>query len=253
DEYRDLAAGIVSGLVGQPRPTASAQDVQWATRRLLESSARSRPLVVIFDDIQWAEAPLIELIQYLEGYVTAVPMMVICVARDDLLDRWPDWASSFRPGAMVHVRPLSRADSARMLRSLVDPRSGLRRDEILAAAEGNPLFLKHLVAMRADDPAGATPPTVHALLAARVDALPVAPRRVAEAAAVEGRQFHRGVLSALLIDLADLDIDAALAELEQRELVRRGPSAFPGEEGYRFTHILVRDAAYDLIPKGRRA
>jgi class 3 adenylate cyclase/tetratricopeptide (TPR) repeat protein len=253
DEYRDLAAAIVSGAVGQSRPTASEQDVRWATRRLLESLARSRPVVVVFDDIQWAEPALLELIEYLAGYVTEAPVMVICVARHDLLERRPSWASSFGRGATVRLRPLSQADSARLLRGLDDRRWRPRREEILAAAEGNPLFLTHLVAMRADDPAGATPPSIQALLAARVDALPVGPRRVIEAAAVEGRQFHRGVVSALLADLVEFDVDAALVELEQRELVRRGASAFPGERGYRFTHILVRDAAYELIPKRRRA
>jgi tetratricopeptide (TPR) repeat protein len=107
--------------------------------------------------------------------------------------------------------------------------------------------------MHADNLTGATPPTIQALLAARVDALPAAPRRVIEAAAVEGREFHRGVLSTLLADLVEIDVDQALAELEQRELVRSCPSSFPGDRGYRFTHILVRDAAYELVPKRRRA
>ncbi len=253
DEHRVLGAAIVSGAIGRSRAAASAQDVQWATRRLLEALSRSQPVIIVFDDIQWAEPPLLDLIEYLAGYVTEAPVMIICLARHDLLERRTGWASAFGRGATVRVRPLSRTDSARLLRGLAGDRSRLRRDEILAAAEGNPLFLKHLVAMRGDDLAGATPPSIHALLAARVDALPAAPRRVCEAAAVEGRQFHRGVLSELLADLGDVDVDAALAELERRELVRRAPSGFPGDLGYRFTHILVRDAAYELIPKRRRA
>jgi class 3 adenylate cyclase len=253
DGQSALVSTIVSGAFGESRATASPQDVQWATRRLLESLARSQPLVVVFDDIQWAEPPLLELIHYLAGYVREAPVMVICVARQDLLERSPSWASAFGRGSTVHVRPLSRTDSARLLRGLPGGRWRGRRDEILAAAEGNPLFMKHLVAMRADDRCAATPPNIQALLAARVDALPAAPRRVTEAAAVEGREFHHGAVSALLADLDELDVDAALAELEQRELVRPARSTFADDRGYRFTHILVRDAAYELIPKQRRA
>ena len=253
DEQGDLVAAIVSGAVGRSRAAASGQDVQWATRRLLEALARSRPVVVVLDDIQWAEPQLLDLIEYLAGYLTAAPVMVICVARHDLLERRPNWTSGFGRGAAIRLGPLSQADSASLLRGLDGGRWRPARDEILRAAEGNPLFLKHLVAMRADNLTGATPPTIQALLAARVDALPAAPRRVIEAAAVEGREFHRGVLSTLLADLVEIDVDQALAELEQRELVRSCPSSFPGDRGYRFTHILVRDAAYELIPKRRRA
>jgi class 3 adenylate cyclase/tetratricopeptide (TPR) repeat protein len=254
DEQDQLAAAMVSAAIGRSHSSASAQDVQWAVRRLFEALARVAPVVVAFDDIHWAEPPLLDLIEYLASYVRAAPVPIICLARDDLLEQRPKWATAFGRGSTVRLRPLSGTDSARLLRGLAGRRGArLRRDEILAAAEGNPLFLEHLVAMRADDPAGATPPSIQALLAARVDSLPPAPRRVIEAAAIEGRGFHVGVVSALLADHPGIDVGAALAELEQRELVRRAPAAFAGERGYRFTHILVRDAAYDLIPKRRRA
>ena len=119
------------------------------------------------------------------------------------------------------------------------------------AAEGNPLFLEQLVAMRADDPGVRTPPTIQALLAARIDALPVRERRVIEAASIEGRGFHRGAVRALVDQKRS--VDAALASLVDRELIRPDRSELPDETGYRFTHILVRDAAYDLLPKRRRA
>jgi tetratricopeptide (TPR) repeat protein len=119
------------------------------------------------------------------------------------------------------------------------------------AAEGNPLFLEQLVAMRADDPGVRTPPTIQALLAARIDALPARDRRVIEAAAIEGRGFHRGAVRALVDQKRS--VDAALSALVDRELIRPDRAELPGETGYRFTHILVRDAAYDLLPKRRRA
>ncbi len=254
DEQDELAAAMVSAAIGRSHAAASAQDVQWAVRRMLEALARPAPVVVVFDDIHWAEPPLLDLIEYLASYVTSAPVPIVCLARDDLLERRPRWATAFGRGATLRLRPLSGTDSARLLRGLAGRRGArVRRDEILAAAEGNPLFLEQLVAMRADDPAGATPPSIQALLAARVDALPPAPRRVIEAAAIEGRGFHAGVVSALLADHPGIDVGAALAELQQREMVRRAPAVFAGERGYRFTHILVRDAAYDLIPKRRRA
>jgi class 3 adenylate cyclase/tetratricopeptide (TPR) repeat protein len=248
------AAAMVSGAIGRSQSTATAQDVQWAVRRLLESVARPRPLLVAFDDIQWAESPLLDLIEYLAGYMTSAPVNVVCLARDDLLERRPSWATSFGRGAMLRLRPLSDTDSAKLLRGLAGRHGArLRRFEILAAAEGNPLFLQHLVAMRTDDPAGAVPPSIQALLAARVDGLPHHARRVIEAAAIEGREFHRGVVAALLADDPDVHVEAGLAELERRELVRPGRRVYVGETGYRFTHLLVRDAAYELIPKRRRA
>ena len=216
-EEDTLAAAMVSGAIGRSHTTASAQDVQWAVRRLLEAAARSAPVVVAFDDIHWAEPPLLDLIEYLAGYVSNAPMPIVCLARDDLLERRPRWATTFGRGATVRLRPLSGTDSARLLAGLVGRRGAyMRREEILAAAEGKPLYLEHLVAMRADDPAGATPPSIQALLAARVDSLPSAPRRVIEAAAIEGRAFHRGAISPLLADGAD--VDGALVDLEQREL-----------------------------------
>ena len=224
DEQDTLAVAMVSAAIGRSHSTASAQDVQWAVRRLLESLARKLALVVAFDDIQWAEPPLLDLIQYLASYVRTAPVAIVCLARDDLLERRPAWATAFGRGATVRLRPLSDTDSARLLRGLAG-RQGrrLRRFEILAAAEGNPLFLEHLVAMRADDPAGVTPPSINALLAARIDGLPRPARRVIEAAAVEGRGFHRGVVSALLADEGAIDVDAALARA--RAARARAPGA----------------------------
>src|SRR4029079_18671964 len=146
--------------------------------------------------------------------------------------------------------PLSDTHCAKHLRVLAGREGArLRRFEILAAAEGNPLFLEQLVAIRSDDPSRAVPPSIQALLAARVDGLPHHARRVIEAAAVEGREFHRGVVAALLGDHSDVDVDAGLEELEALELVAPATRIYAGDSGYRFTHLLVRDAAYELIPK----
>ena len=122
EEQAARVADMVSGAIGRSRSTASAQDVQWAVRRLLESLARVRPLVVAFDDIQWAESPLLDLIQYLAAYVTSAPVGVVCLARDDLLERRPGWETAFGRSATLRLRPLSDTDSARLLRGLAGRR-----------------------------------------------------------------------------------------------------------------------------------
>jgi tetratricopeptide (TPR) repeat protein len=225
--------------------------VQWAVRRLFEAMARRRPLVVVFDDIHWAEPAMLDLIEHVAAQA-AGPILIACVTRGDLLERRPGWADAGGRGSIIRLEPLSDTDSARLLgRLAARRRAKVRREEVMYAAEGNPLFLEQLVAMRADDPGVRTPPTIQTLLAARIDALPARERRVIEAASIEGRGFHRGAVRALVDQKRS--VDAALAALVDRELIRPDRSELPGETGYRFTHILVRDAAYDLLPKRRRA
>ena len=248
------AATILESALGRSSQPATPQDVQWAVRTLVESLARLGPAVMVLDDVHWAEPAMLDLVEYLHDYATARPILIVAVARDELLDVRPGWRTRFGRAAHIGLRPLSQADARRLIDGLPGATAvrGQRR-EILAAAEGNPLFVKQLVAMRSDDPTAAIPPTVQALLGARVDALPDQPRRVIEAAAVEGRTFHRTAVSALLAEAALVETDAALDELVRRELIRPATPALPRSDAFRFTHILVRDAAYELIPKRRRA
>ncbi len=251
DSQPQVVASRVAAAAGRSGASATEADVQWAVRRLFEALARRRPLVAAFDDIHWAEPAMLDLIEHVAANATA-PILIVCLARGDLLERRPGWAAAGGRGSVVRLEPLSDTDSARLLRRLaVRRRAKVRREEVMYAAEGNPLFLEQLVAMRADDPAVRTPPTIQALLAARIDALPLRERRVIEAASIEGRGFHRGAVRALVDQKRS--VDAALAALVDRELIRPDRSEIPGETGYRFTHILVRDAAYDLLPKRRRA
>jgi tetratricopeptide (TPR) repeat protein len=251
DSQPEVVASRVAAAAGRSRASATEADVQWAVRRLFEAMARRRPLVVVFDDIHWAEPAMLDLIEHVAANATG-PILVACLARVDLLERRPGWASAGGRGSIIRLEPLSDTDSARLLGRLATRRRAkVRREEVMYAAEGNPLFLDQLVAMRADDPGVRTPPTIQALLAARIDALPQRERRVIEAAAIEGRGFHRGAVRALVDQKRS--VDAALSALVDRELIRPDRAELPGETGYRFTHILVRDAAYDLLPKRRRA
>ena len=251
DSQQQLVASRVASAAGRSTASATEQDVQWAVRRLFEALARGRPLVAAFDDIHWAEPAMLDLIEHVAANARA-PILIVCLSRGDLLERRPEWAAAGGRGSIIRLEPLSDTDSARLLRRLaVRRRAKVRREEVMYAAEGNPLFLEQLVAMRADDPAVRTPPTIQALLAARIDALPIRERRVIEAASIEGRGFHRGAVRALVDQKRS--VDAALAALVDRELIRPDRAELPDETGYRFTHILVRDAAYDLLPKRRRA
>jgi class 3 adenylate cyclase/tetratricopeptide (TPR) repeat protein len=251
DSQPQVVASRVAAAAGRSGVSATEADVQWAVRRLFEALARRRPLVAAFDDIHWAEPAMLDLIEHVAA-TAAAPILIVCLARGDLLERRPEWAAAGGRGSIVRLEPLSDTDSARLLRRLAARRRAkVRREEVMYAAEGNPLFLEQLVAMRADDPAVRTPPTIQALLAARIDALPVRERWVIEAASIEGRGFHRGAVRALVDQKRS--VDAALTALVDRELIRPDRSEIPGETGYRFTHILVRDAAYDLLPKRRRA
>ena len=251
----DLDAGTVAAQIGVLASwhdaTATATDPQWAVRRLFEAVAESRPLVVLFDDIHWAEPAMLDLIEQVAARATA-PILIVCSSRGELFERRPGWERAGGTRSLIRLEPLTDAESARLLgRLAARRRARVSRSELMAAAEGNPLFLEQLVAMRADAPASRTPPTIHALLAARIDALPAAERRALDAASIEGRGFHRGAVRELS-DGGD-EVDAALDGLAQRELIQSGRSEFANETGYRFSHILVRDAAYELLSKRRRA
>ena len=202
----------------------------------------------MIDDIHWADDALRELIRHLAEYVAGAPLMIICLSRDS------EGAASLSGRTTIKLQPLSETQSAELLRRVTTREMRAQRAEILAAAEGNPLFIEQFLALRADDPAGRTPPTIQSLLASRVDGLPHAERRVVEAAAVDGREFRRSAVESLLAPDGHVDTPGVLVELERRELiVPADPPGLPGEGRFRFAHILVRDAAYDLIPKSRRA
>jgi tetratricopeptide (TPR) repeat protein len=246
-----LAAAL--GLVDTPAPS---EEIFWAVRILFEKLARERPLIVVLDDVHWAEATFLDLVEYLIGFA-AGPLLLLAGARPDLLERRPEWTQPRPQATTLMLQTLSEDDAELLVDGLL-PAAGLDerlRRQIMQRAEGNPLFLEQMLALARDDPYGdiAIPATIQALLAERLDRLPPAERAIAEAASVEGRLFHRGTVAALLPS-ADRDLLAAgLIALVRKELVRPDRSEFPGDDGFRFAHMLVRDAAYQGMPKSRRA
>jgi DNA-binding SARP family transcriptional activator len=234
-ELGEPLAGTVMAAVGADA-TAQPGEAAFAIRRLFERAAEARPLVAIIDDLHWAEPPLLDLLEYLAAFATAHPILLVCLARPELFERRPGWSA-----APLALDPLSDAEAQLLIGARAEPGTAER---IVETAEGNPLFLEQLVAV------GATgerlPTTIQAVLAARLDRLPPEERMLLEDASVEGRSFHVGAL-----ERAE---PQRLVSLVRKGLIRGEPSdAFEHEDAFRFSHALIREAAYRRLPKQRRS
>ena len=254
-ERGNVAARLIAGAVGAHEEGGSPEETAWAFRSLFETLAANRPLVVVVDDIHWAEPALLDLLEYVVGFSSGAPILILCLARPDLFDVRASWSAPRQRATLVSLDPLGRAESDELIEGLLrdhDVDEQVRR-RIVETAEGNPLFVEQMLAMLFDDPdAGdAVPPTIQALLAARIDRLEAAERAVIQRASVEGRLFHRGAVSALLEDGAGLG--GTLLALARKEFVRPDRSLFPGDDGFRFNHVLIRDVAYGSMSKELRA
>jgi class 3 adenylate cyclase/tetratricopeptide (TPR) repeat protein len=251
-EHGDVAARLVRGAVGAREGGGSPDETAWAFRRLFEALAASRPLVLVVDDVHWADPTLLDLVEYVVASSTEAPIFVLCTARPDLLDLRPTWASP-RPGStLVLLEPLGSRDADALVDALGRELPAALRERVVATAEGNPLFVEQLLAHVADDPDAETvPPTIQALLAARIDRLEPEERAVVQRGAVEGRLFHRGAVAELLDD--GTGVGATLLALARKEFVRPDRSLFPGDDGFRFNHVLIRDVAYASMPKELRS
>jgi DNA-binding SARP family transcriptional activator/predicted negative regulator of RcsB-dependent stress response len=231
------------------RDLSEQSESLWAVRRLLEAASRERPVVLVLEDLHWAEPTLLDLVEYLAGWARA-PLLLLCVARPELLEARPEW----REDALA-LRPLS-ADEARALAGgLPEAADSDRVEAAVEAAGGNPLFLEQLIAAHeeGEERSGPVPPTVEALIASRLDRLPSGERAVLERAAVAGREFWRSAVDELTPEDEQGAAGAALMALVRRRLVRPEPAGRPGEDGFRFHHVLIRDVAYDAVPTATRA
>jgi class 3 adenylate cyclase/tetratricopeptide (TPR) repeat protein len=249
----DLAAVRIAGAIGDSDTPSTPEEIAWGARKLFEAMARMNPLLVVFDDIHWAGPTFLDLIEYVTAFAHEVPLLVLCTARADLFDQRPTWTAP-RPNATVlMLEPLSAADSAELVSDLGESASDTV-ERIVQTAEGNPLFVEQLVATLAEEGAGLkVPPTLQALLTARIDRLAEPERAVMERGSVEGRLFHRGAVAALLPELDRGEVGGQLLTLVRKELIRPDHAIVPGDDGFRFGHALIRDAAYDEIPKRQRA
>jgi tetratricopeptide (TPR) repeat protein len=247
----ELVAARVLGAVGPTAAAVPGGETFWAVRRLFEELGRKGPLVVLVEDIHWAEPTLLDLLEYLAGWTHDASLLLLCLARPDLLDERPGWLT--QPDSGVLLEPLTVEQSYALLDEIAQewPLDGPARRRIAEAAEGNPLYLEQMAAMLAEGgPADAIPPSIHALIAARLDRLPPDERVVLECAAVAGKEFTRSALRKLSAELDQGDVDARLLSLARKDLLAARPGR---EDAYRFRHALIRDAAYAGIPKELRA
>jgi class 3 adenylate cyclase/tetratricopeptide (TPR) repeat protein len=248
----DPATMPLRSLLGKSDAGTSADEIAWAFRKLLERQAQESELICVLDDLHWGDETFLDLVEHLVDLARDAPILLLCLARPELLDRRPSWAARKRNATTVQLEPLDAAESDQLLDVLGVWERGLR-GRIVAAAEGNPLFVEEMVALvrESDQLELSMPPTIHALLAARLDQLDAGERSVLERGAVEGRIFHRSAVQALGDDQAHLT--GRLVALVRKELLQAEPTQLPDDEAYRFRHVLIRDVAYEAIPKTVRA
>jgi class 3 adenylate cyclase/tetratricopeptide (TPR) repeat protein len=231
---------------------SSSEQIAWSFRKLLEAHAAHGPLVCVFDDVHWGEETFLDLVEAVADLSRGAPILLLCIARPELLDRRPAWAGGKVNSTSVLLEPLGPAEAEAMISSLAVLDEDLRT-RICDTAEGNPLFVEQMVALVKESGAEnvTVPPTIHALLTARLEQLDVAERSVLERGAVEGRIFHAGAVQALAPE--EDQVVARLTSLVRKELVRPDKPLFAGEDAFRFRHLLIRDATYDAMPKATRA
>ena len=246
-------------LVGAPSETASQEESFAAWRRFCEGLAGSGPAVLVFEDLHWADPALLAFLEHLADWAEGVPLLVLCTARPELYERHPGWATGLRNAHTINLPPLSEAETALLIGSLLE-RSLLpseTQQRLLERAGGNPLYAEEFVRLLADRGESVegveVPESVQALIAARLDTLSAERKGLLQDAAVVGKLFWAGALVAMG-EREPREVELALHELARKELVRPArASSMEGEVEYGFWHVLVRDVCYGQIPRAGRA
>jgi class 3 adenylate cyclase len=249
--------GIILGL--DPSATIADRDsLFFSIRSFIEAVAADQPTMLVFEDIHWGDAALLDLVELLAARLRDVPVLVLALARPELFDLRPGWGGGLLAHTALPLGPLDAGEATGLAaHRLADggaTESLERAGDLAAIADGNPLFIEQLAAALAEsgDPAAPLPTTVRGIIAARLDALPPRERAILLDAAVAGRVFWRGALERMG-DTAPEALTDALAELQRRELISRQTiSALEGHHQYSFNHVLVRDVAYELLPRAAR-
>jgi class 3 adenylate cyclase/tetratricopeptide (TPR) repeat protein len=236
---------LKTGGVGAP------EELFWEIRRALESLAAQQPLVLHIDDLQWGEPMLLDLLDHIVDLSRGAAMLLLCTARVELLEERSGWGGGKINSTTMLLEPLARAESEALVEHLEEAISADALARVVAASEGNPLFLIEMVTLARERGTVAVPPTIQAVLAARLEGLPDDERHVLQRAAIEGEVFHRGAILALAGE-APSGIDAQLAALVRKELIRPYPMTIGGDDAFRFRHALLRDSAYSGLSKEAR-
>lgn len=267
-------AGRVAELVGQAigiaGSEAAPEETFWAIRTLLEHLAADRALVFAIDDLQWAEPTFLQLVEHVADFARDTPILLACMARPEFLDEHPSWAGGKLNATSILVEPLGPEECGTLVANLLadDDVDESVRTRIAEAAEGHPLYAEEMTGLLVDEGRLVlkegrwvatgdlsdvpVPPTISALLAARLDTLPARERRLLDIASVMGQVFYPAAVRALAGDGAD-DVDPGIATLVRQQVIRRERSDVPETEALAFRHLLIRDAAYDAVPKAARA
>ena len=235
---------------------SSPAETQLSTRALLEQQAAEQPLVLVVDDLHWAEPPMLDLVEHVADWSRSAPILLLCLARPELLDVRPGWAGGKLNATSVLLEPLAGPEADLLAAELfvgVDL-DEVTRTRIVSTADGNPLFLEEMAALARDARGNVdVPPTIQALLQARLDTLNHDERIVIERGSVEGQVFHRSAVTALAPATPGVDVHQQLGALVRKELVRPEQALIVGDDAYRFRHLLIRDTAYEGLPKAVRA
>jgi class 3 adenylate cyclase/tetratricopeptide (TPR) repeat protein len=232
--------------------SATREELFLAVRRLLESTARERPVILLIEDLHWAEPMLLELLGHIVELTDDAALLVLCTARNELLENADSNAEPLRSGSLLRLKPLPRSACEALLQGLGQALAPSTRAQIIAASDGNPLFLEEMAALARESGRVEVPPTIQALLAARLEQLPALEREPLERGAVEGNVFHAGAVAALLPERSKQALADALAALQRKQLIAEDPGTVAGQVAYRFRHQLIRDTAYERLPLARR-
>jgi class 3 adenylate cyclase/tetratricopeptide (TPR) repeat protein len=270
EQAAERVADRVAGLIGLAEVGGTAEEGFWGVRKLFEALAGKRPLIAVFDDLNWAEPTFLDLIEHVADWSRDVPILLVCMARPDLFEVRPGWGGGRRNATTIFLESLSEPDSEKLIHNLIGEAAIAAEvsARIRDAAAGNPLFVEETVSMLIDDgllrleegglvPAAdlsrmRVPPTIQVLLASRLDQLSADERRVLERGAVEGNVFHRGALEELSASEEQDGVARCLTALVNKYLVRPHRAAFVGEDAFCFRHPLIREAAYEALPKQLR-
>jgi DNA-binding SARP family transcriptional activator len=268
-EDRERIIEALSQILGVADVPLTEGESAWSVRRFLAGIAVEGPVVLIVEDIHWAEPTLLDLLETIADWLRDTPLLVVCTARREVFERRPGWGGGRPDAAVLAVRPLSREDTDLLIQNLVR-HPGLdedAKDRIARAAEGNPFFVEQLLSMwidqgflrqeggawslAADLTRESMPTSVQKLLTARLDLLPALERSVLEIASVIGRTFDATAVNALTDAERRGDVAPSLGELVRKDLIR--PEQSPAGDAFRFRHVLIRQAAYQMLPKARRS
>ena len=232
---------------------ATPEELFWEVRLLLESLATAQPLILHIDDFQWTEPMMIDLLDHVVSLSRGAPLLILCTARPELLEDNPGWSAERPNATTIALEPLATTDCEQLLNELGDELDARARERVITTSEGNPLFLQEMVVLAREGGALDVPPTIQALLAARLERLSADERELLARGAVEGLVFHRSAVEALVGAGASTAVESRLQELVRKDLIRPHSPNVPGEDAFRFRHLLIRDAAYERLPKATRA